>query len=317
MWTKVTKVIPKVYQSPNNYAFEKMNRQSQSQGKVNLICDGNPIKQIKSYEEGQNNHSPFQFDVNLYFGNSKSSFIPIHPIDNYYYTHQPKEVGQQVPICIIFKTSLEKSGYKLSPEQTVLYKDDYKRCNSINSFYDDLNCYMPSRNDYAMNNNNNIINNIYPTFTKVTNFQILSDNDNNNNSSSENSIENKKENINHNNIMKKESLEKKVTDSISNDTKSNNYKKIIFECSGTNGNNNAGIVKNLLKKKRLRKNNKQLELLSKFYSENKIWSKKQIKEISEHIGLKENKIYKWLWDQKNKEFKVAKFVVNKNKEGLD
>ena len=72
--------------------------------------------------------------------------------------------------------------------------------------------------------------------------------------------------------------------------------------------------KKLLKKKRLRKNNEQLELLSKFYSENKNWSKEQIKEISERIGLKENKIYKWLWDQKNKEYKITKFVVNKNKE---
>ena len=48
--------------------------------------------------------------------------------------------------------------------------------------------------------------------------------------------------------------------------------------------------------------------------ENKNWSKKQIKEISDNIGLKENKIYKWLWDQKNKEYKVTKFVVNKDKD---
>ena len=51
--------------------------------------------------------------------------------------------------------------------------------------------------------------------------------------------------------------------------------------------------------------------LSKFYNENKNWTKGQIKEISEIIGLKENKIYKWLWDQKNKEYKATKFVVNK------
>ena len=60
-----------------------------------------------------------------------------------------------------------------------------------------------------------------------------------------------------------------------------------------------------------------MELLSKFYTENKNWSKKQIKEISERIGLKENKIYKWLWDQKNKEYKSTKFVVNKNKDNLE
>ena len=71
------------------------------------------------------------------------------------------------------------------------------------------------------------------------------------------------------------------------------------------------ILKICLKKKRLRKNNQQLGLLSKFYNENKNWTKGQIKEISEIIGLKENKIYKWLWDQKNKEYKATKFVVNK------
>jgi hypothetical protein len=61
----------------------------------------------------------------------------------------------------------------------------------------------------------------------------------------------------------------------------------------------------------VRKNVEQIELLSKFYNENKNWSKEQIKRISETIGLKENKIYKWLWDQKNKEYKSTKFVVNK------
>ena len=61
----------------------------------------------------------------------------------------------------------------------------------------------------------------------------------------------------------------------------------------------------------MRKNGEQLELLSKFYNENKNWTKEQIKKISETIGLKENKIYKWLWDQKNKEYKSTKFVVNK------
>ena len=65
-----------------------------------------------------------------------------------------------------------------------------------------------------MNSNNNIINNIYPTFTKVTNVQILPDNDKINNekkfinnkiknNSNINDLENKKENINENNIDKK------------------------------------------------------------------------------------------------------------------
>ena len=65
------------------------------------------------------------------------------------------------------------------------------------------------------------------------------------------------------------------------------------------------------KKRRFRKNYEQLQKLSLFYSENKHWSKNQIKKISEETGLKENKVYKWLWDQKNKEYRNAKFIVNK------
>ena len=67
-----------------------------------------------------------------------------------------------------------------------------------------------------------------------------------------------------------------------------------------------------LKKKRFRKNEDQLKKLIKFYQENKEWSKGEIKRISEDTGLKENKVYKWLWDQRNKEFKNTKFVINKN-----
>ena len=73
------------------------------------------------------------------------------------------------------------------------------------------------------------------------------------------------------------------------------------------------MAKKFIKKKRFRKNNEQINHLSKFYKEHKIWSKNEIREMSKNIGLKENKIYKWLWDQKNKEYnKSTKFVINKN-----
>ena len=82
--------------------------------------------------------------------------------------------------------------------------------------------------------------------------------------------------------------------------------KKIFECSGstiaTNSSNKSGH-----KKRRF----SQLSLLKKFYDENKYWSKNQIKDLSKKIGLKENKVYKWLWDQRNKEIKATKFVVKK------
>ena len=67
------------------------------------------------------------------------------------------------------------------------------------------------------------------------------------------------------------------------------------------------------KKRRFRKNQNQLKSLINFYRQNKQWNKNQIKKISEEIGLKENKVYKWLWDQRNKELKNAKFIVTNNK----
>ena len=73
------------------------------------------------------------------------------------------------------------------------------------------------------------------------------------------------------------------TSNDSNSKNSNNNKKVIFECSETNGTIHNVATKNMLKKKRLRKNNQQLGLLSKFYNENKNWTKGQIKEISEII----------------------------------
>ena len=37
-----------------------------------------------------------------------------------------------------------------------------------------------------------------------------------------------------------------------------------------------------------------------------------IKEISNVVGIKETKVYKWLWDKRNKEEKKMKFLVLKN-----
>ena len=260
--------------------------------------------------------TPVQFGVNVYFGHHKYFSPPVPLPDPYLQNNQ-----ENIPICILFKNSLAKSGYKLTPEQSVLYKDTYKKHSSINSFYDNFN-FCP------INNNNNIINNIYPTFTKVTNVQILSDNESA--KVNEKEIDTKKENINSINklntnrqinlknfgkLKREENAKISIIINDNNNTdnnkNNNSNKKVIFECSETNGGMNVINSKNLLKKKRLRKNNQQLGLLSKFYTENKNWTKKQIKEISESIGLKENKIYKWLWDQKNKEYKATKFVVNK------
>ena len=224
-----------IYDSP----FEKMKKTNQN---IKVNYEGNPLKQIKTFNDGPIHNSPFRFDVNLYFGNPKSSFTPIHPNENFLYPHH-NEQNQNIPVCLLFKTSLEKSGYKLTPEQTVQYKDIYKKSNSINSFYDDFNCYYFPVREFPMNSNNNIINNIYPTFTKVTNVQILHDNDKNNNNNKNcvnnniknnnncNDLENKKENINENNIDKKNIMKetkKNINNNINviiNDNENNENKK--------------------------------------------------------------------------------------------
>ena len=137
MWTMANRLNSQKisnFNPKNNSPFEKMKKPPQNVNKINVICEGNPIKQIKTIQDNQVNNSPFQFDVNLYFGNPKSSFTPIHPIDNSnFYPHHNinNAINQNMPICLLFKTSLEKSGYKLTPEQTVQYKDLYKKSNSI------------------------------------------------------------------------------------------------------------------------------------------------------------------------------------------
>lgn len=341
-----TKINP-IYNSP----FTKMKKTNQNSNKKNIIYQANPNSQIKTIQDNQPNNSPFKFDVNLFFGNQRSSFTPRHPIENYYY-YNNNNLYQNMPICLLFKISLEKSGYRLPPEQIVQYNDVYKKYNYLNNYNENNNnYYFPTTREYReecpMKSNNNIITNIFPTFTKVTNVQILSDNENSknnlftednkyNNNKTIESLDNKKENIqSNNNIIKKDStisttisnkeeknninniiLNVKKSNNITNNENGNKKQKVLFECSESNTPNTPLISKNFTKKKRLRKNNKQIELLSKFYMENKNWSKKQIKEISEIIGLKENKIYKWLWDQKNKEFKITKFVVNKDNDKL-
>ena len=110
------KIPPRInsgFNSIINPPFEKIKRPNPNINKINVICDGNPIKQMKSINDNQIHNSPFQFDVNLYFGNPKSSFTPIHQIDNYYYSHH-NDTNPNMPVCLLFKASLSSSGFSLS-----------------------------------------------------------------------------------------------------------------------------------------------------------------------------------------------------------
>ena len=65
-------------------------------------------------------------------------------------------------------------------------------------------------------------------------------------------------------------------------------------------------------KKRHRKNSYQMTILQDEYKLTKCkdWSKEKISEISLKTGLTENKVYKWLWDQKNKDmFENKRFLI--------
>jgi hypothetical protein len=65
-------------------------------------------------------------------------------------------------------------------------------------------------------------------------------------------------------------------------------------------------------KKRHRKNSYQMTILQEEYKSSKCkdWTKEKISEISSKTGLAENKVYKWLWDQKNKElYEKKRFLI--------
>ena len=176
----------------------------------------------------------------------------------------------------LFKSSLEKTNLKITPGSE--YKIQNENINNMNQI----------KNEQTKKN-------LYETFNSVKNECFLT---------SKKEINNNNDNINNNN----------------NKLSSNNQflfssprgikRKKIFECLDST--NITDISTTRKKKKRFRKNSEQLKYLSIFYNENKHWNKKQIKKLSDETGLKENKVYKWLWDQRNKELKTAKFVVTNN-----
>ena len=196
-----------------------------------------------------------------------------------------------------------------------------KKDNSIkNNSFEKNNIY------YCDIKYNNVNNNIFIPNNYINNNLIF--NNNNCNNLRNNKIDDDKENHNYNfvdeqnifnrtnenkNIIKISNFnnmninEKKKEEIFSSPI--NKKPKKIFECSGSTLATNSS--KSSTRKRRFRKNNEQISMLLQFYNENKHWSRNQIKEISQKIGLKENKVYKWLWDQRNKKYKSTKFVINK------
>lgn len=321
-----------------------------------------PIKQSLNVQG--NNDTPLQFDFNFYFGNLWSSgHIPAQNIEipiNNSVTQHNREANM-----LLFKSSLEKSGYKLTPVSEMKNSNinEYGINNNLNNIYEnDLNqneftkknlteLFNNAKNDEFLQSNkkmnntsNNLMenhNNIY-YYNNSGNSNIIIPNNNPNlvfnnvNNNIQNNMdyddedeynkENNKNTINGQNIINRNYENKKLNNNNSNNfnKNENNFNskgeemfnspinkkpKKIFECSGSTLATNSS--KSSTRKRRFRKNSEQLVMLSQFFNEHKHWSKNQIKEISIKTGLKENKVYKWLWDQRNKEYKSTKFIINK------
>jgi hypothetical protein len=324
-----------------------------------------PIKQSLNVQG--NNDTPLQFDFNFYFGNLWSSgHIPAQNIEipiNNSVTQHNRETNM-----LLFKSSLEKSGYKLTPVSEMKNSNinDYGINNNLNNIYEnDLNqneftkknlteLFNNAKNDEFLQSNkkgNNTSNNLMENHNiyyynnsgnnniiipnNINNPNLVFNNINNNiqnnmeyDDEDEYNKENNKNIINGQNIINKNYENKKLnnnnSNNFNNNKNENNFNskgeemfnspinkkpKKIFECSGSTLATNSS--KSSTRKRRFRKNSEQLVMLSQFFNEHKHWSKNQIKEISIKTGLKENKVYKWLWDQRNKEYKSTKFIINK------
>ena len=280
-----------------------------------------PIKQVIG--PNVNNSSPYQFDLNLYFGNIFSSgHLPVQRLLS---SAQPNRESSSF---FINKTSFDKSLFKNSSESSLNCNNNLNvnfnnnnNNNSCNNNNNNNEKIILKFNDNINNNifKNNNVNNIKNEFTKRNLFEIFNNIgmndegqqffvDNNNNNNNKNLKENNNKFINiSNNINNINSNNNK---NYTYTPKKNSKPKKIFECSASTLATDKTISNK--KKRRFRKNLDQIKLLSVFYKENKHWNKNQIKKISEKIGLKENKVYKWLWDQRNKEMKNAKFVITNN-----
>ena len=274
-----------------------------------------PVKEVNN-SPGNTSFSPFRIDFDYFFGNSCSKApLSINPINNSSYfsrisPNKEKLFEDKDKDYFLIRKSAKKSGSKISPESM-------KENRINNSLSYKTKFIFSSENQSKIRNNENpsnytIINriNLFSLFNKerTDNSFFSSENDYINNDlekyGNENKFSDKKNNV--------QLFSLNTPKKISNN---NSLLKKLFECS--NSTFETALPSSNNKRKRLRKNNNQLFLLKKFYTEHKNWNKSQIKEISSQIGLKENKIYKWLWDQRNKESKSTKFIVNKKGGKID
>ena len=307
MWG--TNPLSQRYQSNNKIFFcdgknNLMNNSSYNNNpnELNLLCQ-TPIKQLENMPNNINT-TPFRFDFNHYFGNLWSSGkIPNNQLMQPQMILSPSQMNKDFPF---YKKSLEKS-YKLSPISQI--KDS-----SSNSNKNTQNQNNNNKDYYINNNNMNDLGkkNLNELFNNVKNDKFLYDENKRKTNNINNIYNNNRVILKHKNYNLQISRQFIYSSPCACSGTNSNKSKKIFECSGGSTLPTNSFSRTINKNKRFRKNNDQIAILKKFYDEHKHWTKSQIKEISQQIGLKENKVYKWLWDQRNKEIKSTKFVVKKD-----
>ena len=334
MWG--TNSISQRYQSNNKLAFD-IGRNNLIQNPPNTNNNNNPnefnllyqtpIKQFENMPNNNNNCNitPFRFDFNYYFGNLWSAGqIPNNQLIEQNINLSPTQLNKEN--LFFGKKSIEKS-YKLSPMSQMKNSSNSQNNsnNSLGKYTNNVIILNPNNDNFDNNNKNEIYDinndltkkNLSELFNNAKNEQFLYDSQKLKIDNTSNNINNIHRNATNNNkidlkneIRKKNSNLQISHQFIFSSPRIIKKQKKIFECSGSTIATNSSM-KSVNKKRRFRKNNQQLGLLKQFYNEHKQWSKAQIKEISQNIGLKENKVYKWLWDQRNKEMKATKFIVKK------
>ena len=338
MWG--TNSLSQRLQSNNKLSFE-IGRNNTISSQPNITSNNNineinllyhtPIKQFHNIPNNNNcSVTPFRFDFNYYFGNMWSAGqIPTNQLIEPNMNLSPTQLNKEN--ILFYKKSIEQS-YKLSPISQMKNSTNSQNNsnNSLGNYNNDNVIALNQNNENIDNNikiskiynmNNNMFNelskkNLSELFNNAKNEQFLYDsqkkkNEMNNINSCHKNINNNGGRIDIKNEIRKKNCNLQISHQfIFSSPRIIKKPKKIFECSGSTIATNSSL-KTANKKRRFRKNNEQLKLLKNFYNEHKFWSKTQIKEISQNIGLKENKVYKWLWDQRNKEIKATKFVVKK------
>ena len=313
--------ISPCYQSSNKLMFDQgknnysQNAPNANQSELNLLCQ-TPIKQFENIQNNNSEITPFRFDFNYYFGNLWSAGkMPNPQMSDQNINLSMTQMNKEN--LFFYKKSVEKS-YKISPLSPKNKSNSQtKNNNNSNKSLGNYNNVVILNQNFDNNSGCNTIikneltkKNLEELFNNAKNEQFLYDTKKR--KPDVNHI-NKNKNINCNKIneIRRKNCNLQIShEFIFSSPRTIKKPQKIFECSGSTVATNYSN-KNFLKKRRFRKNNEQLTLLKKFYKEHKHWSKSQIIEISQKIGLKENKVYKWLWDQRNKEIKATKFVIKK------